>query len=748
MFFKNLLRRKTRTLLTVSAIGIGVAAIITLGSFADGLEAGYTSMLTGSRADLILTQTDTFDISMSAVDESIGQELAAMPETSEVVGMLEGFSQAEGEPFFFVFGHPTDSFALGRFQIIDGAGLNSREAQTARPKPIILGNAAAEVLDKEVGDTLRLTNSVFRIVGIYQTGDAFEDNSAVIELSEAQNLLGKPKQVSLFYIRLKDPTLQNRFSTRVERLFPNLLLSGVEEFSDKQAMQDMLRGYVWVIGGLAIIIGGIGMMNSQLMSVMERTREIGVLRAIGWSKGRVLRMILGESITVSLLGGIFGVSLGWLLIYLLSNETILLGIGSTNISTNLLIQAFVVVLILGLVGGLYPAWRASRLLPVEALRYEGGSGGKIHRLPAGGMAAQSLVQRTSRTILTLGVIGITVGAIISLESVIAGFTTSFSEMFLGTRIEIMLRQADIADTSLSAIDERIGDKIAALPEVKNAEGIIFTAVMLPEVGGFFILQGFSPNELSIQRFKIVEGKSITSNHQIILGRMMADTLNLDVGDSIELSGTRFQIVGIYESGLAWEETGGVISLRDAQLFTGRPRKSTMYAVKLYDPSQAETVLEKINTRFPEVHASLAGEFVEQMPDMENSNGILNGISLVAILIGGMGVMNTMLMAVYERTREIGVLRALGWRRRSILGLILKEAFLLGLLGGFTGIAIAFGLTYLIGMIPSYGAMFTPQWELEIFIRAIAIALILGLIGGIYPAYRATRLQPVEALRYE
>ena len=749
MTLKNLLRRKIRTLLTVLGISIGVAAIVALSALAAGLETGYNAMLTGSKADLILSQPNTFDISYSSIDESVGAELLAAPEVAEVSGMIQGFTQAEGEPIFFVFGYPKDSFILGRFQIVDGVDLNSREAQKARPKPILLGSSAAEVLDKGIGDTLRITGSAFRIVGIYQTGDIFEDSGAILDLSEAQALVGKPRQVSLFYIRLKDTSLSQRFFKRVERLYPDLSLSGIQEFADQQSMSDMLRGYVWAIGGLAIVIGGVGMMNAQLMSVMERTREIGVFRAVGWSKMRVMWLILGESIAVSIIGGVIGVGLGWLLLYLLSGQTVLLGGGTSSINADLLIQAFSIVILLGLVGGLYPAWRASRMQPVEALQYEGGSSGsKVRRLPVGGMAAQSLVQRSARTFLTLGAIGLTVGSIIAIESVIRGVSEEFTYMFTGTNIEIMIRQADIADTGLSAVDERTGDKIAAMPEVKSASGMIFTAVMMPQAGGFFILQGYNPNEAAIQRFKIVEGNPLSGNHQIILGHTIADTLKLGVGDNLDLSSLRYKITGIFESGISWEELGGVISLRDAQSFAGRPRKSSMYAVKLNDPSQAEGVVTKINNQFPDVHAALAGDFVEQLPDMESSEAITNAISFLAILIGGVGVLNTMLMAVFERTREIGVLRALGWRRRAILSLILKEALLIGLLGGIAGIGTALLMIFLLQQVPMVGSYLTPIWEWDVFARAIFIALMLGLIGGLYPAYRATRLQPVEALRYE
>jgi putative ABC transport system permease protein len=230
--------------------------------------------------------------------------------------------------------------------------------------------------------------------------------------------------------------------------------------------------------------------------------------------------------------------------------------------------------------------------------------------------------------------------------------------------------------------------------------------------------------------------------------MMSESMKKKPGDTVELSGNRYRVVGIYESGTGWEEIGGVLTLRDGQALAGRPRKVTMFGVKVRYPDQAPAIVQKINNQIPEVHAALSGEFAEQMPDMQNANGMLDGISFLAILVGGVGVLNTMLMAVFERTREIGVLRALGWRRLSILGLVLQEAFYLGVLGGITGIGIAFSLVYVAGKIPMIGEAFQPVFTLEVFARAILVALLLGVIGGLYPAYRATRLQPVEALHYE
>ncbi len=747
MLFKNLFRQKGRTLLTIFGVSIGVAAIVGLGALANGLQAGYDSILTGSRADLILSQPGAIDLTTTSIEESIAADLDAMPEITAVSGMLQGFVSTENVPYFFIYGYPEDSFVLNRFHIIEGGGLGSREAMQAQGNPLILGASAAEVLHKEVGDTVRIMESVFRVVGIYETGATLEDNGAIISLRDAQQVLGKTRQVSVFYIQLKDPGLRERLERRVDRLWPDLSLSGTEEFADKQLMGDYIQAFAWGIAGLAILIGGVSMMNAQLMSVMERTREIGVLRATGWSSRRVLGMILSESLVVSLLGGALGVLFGWLVLMAFSNVAGFFGASATSINLSILSQAFATVMVLGIVGGSYPAWRASRLQPVEALRYEGGtSGSEVNRLPAGGMAAQSLWQRSTRTLLTLGVIGITVGGIMALEAIIGGVTDVISAM--SGDAEIMVRQSGVADTEYSALDERIGDKIAVLPGVAHVSGLGFTGAILPDSGAIFILFGYAPNEYAIQQFNVVEGEPLTNNHQILLGRMISDALHKSIGDIIEIGGSRFRVVGIYESGTTWEEMGGIVSLRDAQSYMGRPRKVTMYMVKVEDPSRAPEIVERINTEFPDTHASLSGEFVEQMPDMQTMDGMMAAISFLAIAVGGIGVLNTMLMSVLERTREIGVLRALGWRRRRVLGMIINESLLLGLFGGAAGVVLAFGLTYLLSLIPMFGSFLSAQWDFIIFARALAVALLLGLLGGLYPAYRATRLQPVEALRYE
>jgi putative ABC transport system permease protein len=108
----------------------------------------------------------------------------------------------------------------------------------------------------------------------------------------------------------------------------------------------------------------------------------------------------------------------------------------------------------------------------------------------------------------------------------------------------------------------------------------------------------------------------------------------------------------------------------------------------------------------------------------------------------------MLMSVFERTREIGTLRALGWRRRRVVGMIVSESLALAFLSGIAGILLGVGLGNLIAMEPTMGAWLKGEYSLRLFAQAIGIALVLGGIGALYPAWRAANLSPIEALRYE
>ena len=271
-------------------------------------------------------------------------------------------------------------------------------------------------------DTLRINGQPYRIVGIYETGQGMEESGGVVVLADAQAIAQKERKVSLFQIGLRPNADADAVMARIESLDKELTVTTSSNYGASQQWTDYLTGFAWGVSAIAILIGGLGMMSAMVMTVLERTREIGTLRAVGWSRSRVLRMILGEAIALSLIGGVIGVFLGIGLAWLAGQAP---GVGAFlegSLEPKIIVQGLLTALCLGLIGGIYPAWSAANLQPVEALRYEGGgatsSGGWLARI--GNQSFRNLWRRRNRTLLSAAGIGIGVGTLVMLGGIVEG----------------------------------------------------------------------------------------------------------------------------------------------------------------------------------------------------------------------------------------------------------------------------------------------------------------------------------------
>jgi ABC-type antimicrobial peptide transport system permease subunit len=316
----------------------------------------------------------------------------------------------------------------------------------------------------------------------------------------------------------------------------------------------------------------------------------------------------------------------------------------------------------------------------------------------------------------------------------------------GTGAQLVGIEAD-ASVDLSKIDEGVVRRIDALPGVRSAEGFLTGYTALGDLP-FFIVFGYQPRGLGIQDFRLVEGQPLLTNHQMLLGRVAAENLRKHVGQTLRIFDSSFKIVGIYETGVPMQDGGSVIGLRDAQGLFGQAGKVSFMSVWLEDSEQADAVMREIEARFPTVSVSKASDFAEDLVDIQMMRASTWGIAAMALIVGGLGMTNTMVMSVFERTREIGVLRALGWRRRRVLGMIVRESVVLSLLGGASGVAVGFLLGLALNLSPVMQGFIRMEYSPDLFVQALVTTLVLGVTGGVYPAWRATRLQPVEALRYE
>lgn len=742
MVFKNLWRRKIRSLLTILGIAIGVAAVVAMGAVAQGMIQNYGGIIKTSN-DLLVSQANAYDTMLSTLDEDVGLRLQSLPGVQNVDPGFFTFVATEDLPIFLLFGYDPDTVAIQHYRVVEGKPLTG-------PKQMVIGRRAAETLKKGLDDTIRIYGAPYRIVGIFETGQGLEESGGVVTLADAQAIAQKPRQVSLFQVGLHRSANAEQVMQRIETMDDELAVSLASEYQGNQEWTGLMNGFALSIAGIAVLIGGLGMMNAMVMSVMERTHEIGTLRAVGWSRRRITGMIMAEALLLSIAGGVTGILLGVVLSNLVS---LVPGMGAFllgSFTPQIFVQGMLTAICLGLIGGAYPAWTAANLTPVEALRYEGGSSGEVKGRLAriGSQSFRNLWRRKTRTIITATGIGVGVATIVMLGSLTKGFMGELNSLAgSGGTGNITVAQRDTADLSLSTLDERMLGQIRGMPGVKTVSPLILGFVSTEDFP-LFVLGGVDPNSPAMDHYVLVDGRRVQRPNEIMLGKAGSKNYKTGIGDTITLYNTRYKVVGIFETGVAWEEGGGILALREAQRLLNRPRAVSFIFVNVTQATEADTVAAAINQRFPDARASLSSDFAQNTRDMQSTEAIAQAIGLLAIFVGGVVVANTMIMAIYERTREIGTLRALGWRKRRILSQVLQETLFLCLLAGIFGTVLGILFIWGIAAIPGADAFIKPSLDLASIAQGILLAVVIGLIGSAYPAWRASRMQPVEALRYE
>lgn len=742
---KNLLRRKGRTALTTIGIAFGIAAVVIFSAFGTGMAQGFAQASSSSEADLMVSQKDAMMIILGALDEEIGDEIARLRGVAEVTGTIVGIVQMPESPYFLVTGEDPHSFVISHYRIITGRAITSR-------RQVMLGRQTAENQKKNIGERFTINGTSYQIVGIYETGTSFEDNGAVISLEDAQRSFDKRRQVNYFNIKLHDVRQAEAIRTQIEERWDDVSVLRSGEPSKQDEILAMYNSMGWFLGMFAIIVGGLGMMTALLMSVFERTREIGVLRAVGWRRRRVMGMILSESMLLALIGGLLGIALGMGTLLLAGQSSALSGFLSGTVDPALIVQAMITALVLGFVGGLYPAWRASRLAPVEAMRSE--SGAPVHwgwfmrglsRLVRSEVL-RNLMRRPTRTLMTAISLGIGVGFILLLLGIADGSRDMFTQLTSAGQADLIAEQEGASDATFSSINERVADRISFHPAVRSVSQLLFGTASVEGVP-FFLIYGIDPQEDYYLHYRIQEGRMPERAREIAIGRLAANGMEKGVGDKLRL-GSSYEIVGIFENGQPYEDAGAVMLLKEAQRMLGKPRQVSFLSISLHDPSQAAAVAVELERANPEVIVSQAAEMTERMQDFVTMNAVFSALVTLMFIVGGVVMANVMVMSVFERTQEIGVLRAVGWSRQRVLRIVLGESLALGVLSAVIGGALGPALGVLIQMEPTMGAMLVTSYTTGSIITVIVLSIAIGAVGGLLPAWRASNLRPVEALRYE
>ncbi len=366
--FKNLLRRRLRSLLSLSVIGMAVGAFVALVGFSSGFEQQWMRIYSSSGTDISVIRGTFLNTSL---DESAAAELRKLPVVAQASPSIFNLMDLTPDVNALAYGWKADAFQFDSLQILSG-----RRFQDGRPE-VMLGDMLAQSLKKSPGDTLDIQGAPFTVTAIYHGASTLEADALIMPLSQLQQISGMQGKVSTVDVRLRpaprgeapDKYLK-RAQTEIETALPGTRAVPAAERASNNQFVKLAHASAWGTSSLALIIGILGIANTMAMSVFERTREIGILRALGWTRWQVLTHIELEAATLGLGGGVLGIAFGWCALRLLATLPQTASLVSPSFHWLLLGEALGIAVLAGLIAGAIPAWRAGQLSPVDALRHD------------------------------------------------------------------------------------------------------------------------------------------------------------------------------------------------------------------------------------------------------------------------------------------------------------------------------------------------------------------------------------------
>lgn len=386
---------------------------------------------------------------------------------------------------------------------------------------------------------------------------------------------------------------------------------------------------------------------------------------------------------------------------------------------------------------------------------------------------RQLSRRKLRTTLTI--LGITIGiwALVvfssmanKINSLVAGGSEYFTGKILVTDATNFAVGAGIAPMNISSADQ--------MRELKDVAAVDAQIQMVydPEAGqGFgpaeFLLGSIAGSDEGLEHFVLtpVRGRLLTpadeGSNVVVFGSDLARKQNADVGDTVDIRGESFTVVGVLEPTLTAPDTTAIIPLRAAQqLMAASLPQSIRDAISADElisqvvvypkPGVDDTKLAaQIEREVDNVQTLTGAEFDKQVGAFTGVfNAIIIGVAVISLVVGGLSVINTMAMSVAERTREIGIKRAIGGSRRRIIRELVTEAAVIGFIGGVIGLLLGAIVVVLANEAGRDSGTILFELTPGTAIFAVAFSTILGMVAGVIPAWSAARLDPVEALRYE
>jgi putative ABC transport system permease protein len=359
LVFENLKHRPVRTLLGIIAIAIQVTLVLTLVGLKDGLLDDLANRARGVGADIMVRPPSSSIITMSGgMPAGIVAKIDQQPHVTISTGVL----QQATDLFNYVTGLDLAQFdqLSGGFRFLSGGPFQG-------PDDVIVDDFYAKQNKLHVGGTIMQLNRPWRVSGIYQPGML---TRVVVPLKTLQGLTANTGKVSMVYVKLDDPSRTDEVTRQLRSVFKDYRINSMEEITSLYSVSSvpMLKGFIWVVVGLGVVFGFVVVLLSMYTAVLERTREIGVLKALGASPAYIMNILLRETVVLAIAGSILGILLSYVTRFVIH-----------NVVPASLIQAIVpewwpiataIAIVGALLGALGPGLKAARQDAIEALAYD------------------------------------------------------------------------------------------------------------------------------------------------------------------------------------------------------------------------------------------------------------------------------------------------------------------------------------------------------------------------------------------
>jgi putative ABC transport system permease protein len=359
LVFENLKHRPVRTLLGVLAISIQVTMVLTLVGLSEGMLSDQARRARGVGADIVIRPPSSSVITMSGgMPARIADRVQREPHVKFTTGVL----QQGSDLFNYVTGLNLAEFnkLSGGFRFVSGGPFQ-------HPDDVIVDDFYANQHHLRVGDAVTLLNRPWHVSGIYEPGML---TRVVVPLDTLQDLTANTGKVTMIYVKLDDPSRTDEVVSALRGVLKDYRIYSMEEFTSLYSVSNvpMLKEFIWVVIGLGMLVGFLVVFLSMYTAVLERTREIGVLKALGASPGYILNILLRETTLLAIAGSILGILLSYVTRFVIH-----------NLVPSSLIQAIVpewwpiaaaIAIVGALLGALYPGFKAARQDAIEALAYD------------------------------------------------------------------------------------------------------------------------------------------------------------------------------------------------------------------------------------------------------------------------------------------------------------------------------------------------------------------------------------------